>query len=44
MTYQGIEYKEIPDTDNKDCDICELPASGCQYPYCERNKIVFKKV
>ena len=37
-------YIEVKDTENKDCDICDLSGSkDCQYPYCERNKVVFKK-
>lgn len=38
-------YIEIEDKEGKDCDICDLvPHSPqCQWPYCERNKVIFKK-
>ena len=38
------EYIQVEDVDGLDCDICDLnPLSDhCQYPYCERNNIVFK--
>lgn len=37
-------FIEVRDTYNQDCDMCDLNplSSECQYPYCERNRIVFK--
>ncbi len=40
------EYIQVEDVDEQDCEACDLNPikDSCQYPYCERNKIIFKKL